>query len=89
MVFKPIHLSQGGLTTLHRDNSTTGKPFGGYGLLFGSLVQDDVAKIGHLLNNSGGMVDGKEALEPTRLKESLFRTPNPSSVRRGRARSVG
>jgi hypothetical protein len=26
------------------------------------------------------MIDGKQALEPSRLKESLFRTPNPSGV---------
>jgi hypothetical protein len=77
MVFKPIHLSQGGLTTLRTDNSTTGKPFGGYGLFF---IQDDVAKIGRLLNNTGGMINGKQALEPIRLKESLFRTANPTAV---------
>jgi hypothetical protein len=77
MVFKPIHLSQGGLTTLRTDNSNTGKPFGGRGLFF---IQDKVAKIGRLLNNSGGMIDGKQVLEPTRVKESLFRTADPSSV---------
>jgi hypothetical protein len=77
MVYKPIHLSQGGLTTLRTDNSATGKPFGGYGLF---LIQDDVAKIGRLLNNSGGMIDGKQALDATRLKESLFRTADPTSV---------
>jgi hypothetical protein len=76
-VLKPIHLSQGGLTTLRTDNSPTGKPVGGWGLYF---IQDDVAKIGRLLNNRGGMIDGKQALEPTRLKESLFRTADPSSM---------
>jgi hypothetical protein len=77
MVYKPIHLSQGGLTTLRTDNSPAGKPFGGWGLYF---IQDDVAKLGHLLNNSGGMIDGKQVLEPIRLKESLFRTADASSV---------
>jgi hypothetical protein len=77
MVYKPIHLSQGGMTALRTDNSSTGKPFGGYGLF---LIQDDVAKIGRLLNNGGGMTDGKQVLEPTRLKESLFRTADPTSV---------
>jgi hypothetical protein len=77
MVYKPIHLSQGGLTTLRTDNSPTGKPFGGWGLFF---IQDDVAKIGRLLNNSGGKIDGKQVLEPTRLKESLFRTADPTNV---------
>jgi hypothetical protein len=76
-VFKPIQLSQGGLTTLPTDNSNTGKSFGTWGLFF---IQDDVAKIAHLLNNSGGVIDGKQVLEPARLKESLFRTADPSSV---------
>jgi len=77
MVYKPIHLSQGGLTMLRTDNSATGKPFGGYGLF---LIQDDVAKIGRLLNNSGGIIDGKQALDAARLKESLFRTADPTSM---------
>jgi len=77
MVYKPIHLSQGGLTMLRTDNSATGKPFGGYGLF---LIQDDVAKIGRLLNNSGGIIDGKQALDAARLKESLFRTADPISM---------
>lgn len=41
MVYKPIHLSQGGLTTPRTDNSPTGRPFGGWGLFF---IQDDVPK---------------------------------------------
>jgi hypothetical protein len=76
-IYKPIHLSQGGLSTLRTDNSATGRPYGGWGLFF---IQDDVAKIGRLLNNSGGMIDGKQALEPTRLRESLFRTADPAGV---------
>jgi hypothetical protein len=77
MVYKPIHLSQGALTTLRSDNSPAGKPVGGWGLYF---IQDDVAKLGRLLNNNGGMIDGKQVLEPTRLKESLFRIADPASV---------
>ena len=76
-VFKPIHLSRGGLSMLRTDNSATGKPFGGYGMF---LIQDDVAKIARLLNNSGAMIDGKRALDRNRLQESLFRTANPSSL---------
>jgi len=76
-IFKPIHLSQGGLSMLRTDNSASGKPFGGYGMF---LIQDDVAKIGRLLNNSGGGIDGRQLLDPTRLRESLFRTANPSTV---------
>jgi hypothetical protein len=77
MVYKPIHLSQGGLTTLRSDNSPAGKPVGGYGLYF---IQDDIAKLGRLLNNNRGMIDGRQVLEPTRLNESLFRIADPASV---------
>jgi hypothetical protein len=77
MVYKPIHFSQGGLTALRTDNSPAGRPVGGWGLYF---IQDDVAKLGRLLINSGGMIDGKQVLEPTRLKESLFRTADPTGV---------
>jgi hypothetical protein len=77
MVYKPIHLSQGELTMLRTDNSPAGKPVGAWGLYF---IQDDVAKLGRLLNNSGGMIDGKQVLDPTRLNESLFRTADPTSV---------
>lgn len=76
-VYKPIGLSRGGLSMLRTDNSVIGKPFGGYGLFFN---QDDIAKIGRLLNNSGGAIDGKQVLDPVRLQESLFRTANPSTV---------
>jgi hypothetical protein len=76
-VFKPINISQGGLTTLRTDNSVEGKPFGSHGLFF---TQDDIAKIGRLLNNQGGVIDGRQALDPIRLQESLFRTANPSTL---------
>ena len=76
-VYKPIHLSRGGLSTLRTDNSANGKPFGGYGMFF---IQDDIAKIGRLLNNSGGAIDGMQILEATRLQESLFRAANPSTL---------
>ena len=76
-VFKPINMSQGGLTTLRTDNSANGKPFGSHGLFF---TQDDIAKIGRLLNNHGGVINGSQVLEPIRLQESLFRTANPSTL---------
>jgi len=62
---------------LRTDNSPGGKPFGGYGMF---LVQDDIAKVGLFLNNSGGMIDGKQLLDRNRLQESLFRTANPSTL---------
>ncbi len=84
-VYKPLNLSQGSLSMLRTDNSTSGKPFGGYGLFF---IQDDIAKIGRFLNNSGGAINfvdkgatkSVQVLDPTRLLESLFRTPNASTL---------
>lgn len=76
-VYKPIHLSRGGLSMLRTDNSVNGKPFGGYGMF---LIQDDIAKIGRLLNNSGGAIEGKQVLDAARLRESLFRTLVPSKL---------
>jgi hypothetical protein len=74
-VYKPLHVSAGGLTTIRTENSSNGAPSGYYGLFFS---QDDVAKIGNFLNNSGGVIDGRQVLEATRLKEALFRAPNAS-----------
>jgi hypothetical protein len=76
-VYKPLHVSAGGLTTIRTENSSTGAPTGYYGLFF---IQDDVAKIGNFLNNSGGVVDRAQVLEPTRLKEALFRSTNAAEV---------
>jgi CubicO group peptidase (beta-lactamase class C family) len=76
-VFRPLNMSQGSLSTLRTDNSASGKPFGSYGLFF---IQDDIAKIGRFLNNSGGVINNVQVLDPTRLQESLFRTAKPSAV---------
>lgn len=76
-IYKPIHFSQGGLSMLRTDDSPAGKPFGGYGLFF---IQDDVAKLGRFLNNRGGVINGKQVLDPIRLRESLFRNANPVDV---------
>ena len=76
-VFKPLNMSQGSLSTLRTDNSASGKPFGSHGLFF---IQDDVVKIGRFLNNSGGVINEAQVLDPTRLRESLFRTANPSTL---------
>lgn len=82
-VFKPLNMSQGSLSTLRTDNIGSGKPFGGYGLFF---IQDDIAKIGRFLNNSGGAImtvggtNGTQVLDPVRLQESLFRTAKPSAL---------
>jgi hypothetical protein len=76
-VFKPLNMSQGSLSMLHTDNRASGKPFGSYGLFF---IQDDIAKIGRLLNNSGGVINHAQVLDSTRLQESLFRTANSSTL---------
>ena len=76
-VFKPLNMSQGSLSILRTDNSASGRPFGSHGLFF---IQDDIAKIGRLLNNSGGAINNKQVLDPARLQESLFRTEKPSML---------
>jgi hypothetical protein len=76
-VYKPLHLTAGALTTIRTDNSPQGAPAGYYGLF---LVKDDVAKLGNFLNNGAGMIDGTQVLEPTRLKEALFRTSKADAV---------
>lgn len=76
-VYKPLNISPGGLTTIRTDNSATGAPSGYYGLFFN---QGDIAEIANFLNNGFGMVNGIQVLEANRLKESLFRGPNPDAV---------
>ena len=69
-VYKPIHLSKGGLTTIRTDDSETGRPAGYFGLFY---IQDDIAKIGRFLNEGQGKINGKQILDPDRLRISLFR----------------
>lgn len=76
-VFKPLNMSQGSFSMLRTDNSVSGKPFGGYGLFF---IQDDIAKIGNFLNNSRGVINDAQVLDPGRLQETLFRTANAASL---------
>ena len=75
-VFAPIHISQG-FDTLRTDNSATGKSLGYSGLF---VIQDDIAKIDKLLNNDGGMIGGKQILDPVRLQETLQRTGAPFGI---------
>ncbi len=76
-VYVPLHLNEGGLTTIRTDDSAAGAPAGYYGLFFN---QDDIAKIGNFLNTSGGVIDGKQVVEPGRLSEALFRSANVDSA---------
>jgi hypothetical protein len=71
-VYIPIKLSQGALTSVRTDNSPSGAPFGGYGLFW---TQDDIAKIGLLLNFRNGMVEGNQVLEPGLLAASMQKKP--------------
>jgi len=71
-IYKPLHLSQGGLTTLRTDNSESGRAMGNIGLFY---IQDDIAKIGKLLNNDAGVIDGSQILETSRLRESMYQDP--------------
>lgn len=70
-VYTPIHISAG-FDTLRTDNSATGKSLGDTGLF---VTQDDMAKIGKLLNNDGGKIAGSQILDPVRLQETLHRSP--------------
>ncbi len=72
-VYRPLHLSQGGLTSLRSDNSDTGKALGFIGLYY---IPDDIAKIAKLLNNDAGVIAGAQVLESSRLRESLYREPS-------------
>jgi CubicO group peptidase (beta-lactamase class C family) len=76
-VYKPLHFSAGGLTTIRTENSPEGAPSGYYGLFFN---KDDVAKIGTFLNRGDGTIGGTQVLELSRLREALFRSPNAPST---------
>ena len=76
-VYKPLRVSQGGLTTIRTGNSSSGAPTGYYGLF---LTQDDIAKIGNFLNNDAGAINGTPVLDPTRLNEALFRNAQSAFV---------
>jgi hypothetical protein len=76
-VYKRLHVSAGGLTTIRTDNSATGAPSGYYGLF---LNKDDVAKIGSFLNKGDGVIESAPILEATRLNEALFRSSNATNV---------
>jgi len=76
-VYKPLNVSRGGLTTIRTNNSPTGAPSGYYGLFF---IKDDFAKLGDFLNKGSGIINGRQILESTRLREALFRAPNAVEV---------
>ena len=67
-VYAPINLSAGTMTSLRTDNSSTGAPFGGYGLFW---TQDDIAKVAKLLNSDNGMANGVQLLQTDMLADSM------------------
>ena len=76
-VYIPLKTSQGFRTMIRTDNSAAGHPTGYYGLFY---IQDDIAKIADWLNNGNGVINNEQVLEPTRLRESLFRNPNVTGL---------
>jgi hypothetical protein len=79
-IYKPLHISQGMLTTLRTGDSAAGEPEGYFGLFY---IQDDVVKIARFLDESGGVLNGKTVLDPQRLRESLFRDPKTEGLLTG------
>jgi hypothetical protein len=78
-VYRPLHVGPGAYTTQRtRDGNWQGLPYGGYGLWW---VPDDIAKIGGLLNNLNGKIDGIQVLEAGLLDSALQRDPQDRGVR--------
>jgi CubicO group peptidase (beta-lactamase class C family) len=71
-IFIPLHLSAGTLAALRTDNSSTGAPFGGYGLFW---TTDDIAKLALFLNVQEGAVGGEQLLDPALLAAAMQRNP--------------
>ena len=70
-VYDPIKLSAG-VSTLRTDNSTSGAPFGGYGLFW---TQDDIAKIAKFLNVDNGYANGTQILQISMLDDAMQDDP--------------
>ena len=77
-VYIPLKVSPGFRSMLRTNNSPTGHPTGYYGLFYN---RDDIAKLANWLNNGDGLIDGKQVLDPTLLRESLFRDPGVTGLR--------
>jgi formylglycine-generating enzyme required for sulfatase activity len=77
-VYKPLRVGPGAYTTMRTaDNNWQGQAEGGYGLWW---IQDDIAKIATLLNNSGGMIDGVQVLHPDLLAAAMQQDPGDRGV---------
>jgi hypothetical protein len=71
-VYRPLHMSRGFQATMRTDNRANGAPWG-YAGLFWSI--DDLAKLAAFLSVGDGRIDGQQIIDPKRLQEALFRTP--------------
>jgi hypothetical protein len=72
-VFVPIKIGPGAHTSRRTsENNWQGQAWGGYGLFW---IQDDVAKLVTLLNNSGGAAGGAQLLHPGMLADAMQQNP--------------
>ena len=71
-VLIPAGVGPDSQTTLRTDNSTTGAPFGGYGLFW---TQDSIAKIARLMGPQHGAVNGVQLLHPALLDAAMQKDP--------------
>ena len=71
-VLKPAKVGPDSLTTLRTGNSTTGAPFGGFGMFW---TQDDIAKVAKLLTVDHGVAGGNQILHPGLLDATMQRVP--------------
>jgi hypothetical protein len=70
-LFKPLQLSPTVYTTV-RTFDADAVPFTGYGL---TLHRDDLAKIGEFLSRNQELIDDRDVLDRTLLREALQKTP--------------
>jgi hypothetical protein len=77
-VYQPLGIGPGAYTSLRtKDNNWSGQALGGYGMWW---VPDDLAKITHFLNVDGGVVAGRQLLDPDILTAALQRNPADRGV---------
>lgn len=69
-VLIPAGIGPDALTTLRTDNSTTGAPFGGYGMFW---TQDAIAKVAQLFGPQAGVAGDEQLLHPGLLNAAMQR----------------
>ena len=76
-VLKPLKVAPESWTSVRTDNSSTGKPFGGYGLFW---TTDGIAKVAKLLNNDAGTINGTQVLSSSLLDASMQKNASDRGV---------